>query len=879
MSLNNLSATNASGALFDAGDFVQNKRVVSNNQILYYTDLVSGVKCGFVWKGTLPHIISTNDPNTDGGISDTAWMPIIYSGLKEKLGSEGITLNWSAHLPTVEVAYGLQKNSLNVWKVGHLASSSDYWLYSDGTVWNGTGTLGNTPQSSSGFEQITPNFNASIKTYAITATDGQTTFNIPFTFSTVNVFVNGSLQLPGINYTINGSSIVFSTELEQGDIVYVFLGNPNISTNDKLNRIYTSTAMQGQTELQVPYDFSTAIVYINGVLQNPSSAYYIGADKTITFSEELYQDDEIVVMLGDVVVNSDDYVLKDELLSNNGASIIRTNNSSTVQDALTELTDISNDIISHDPSKGSSIINYSTFIGVNFSISDYLNNGYILVNSREQLLSAVNYVNTVLKKPTEIRLARIFSPWTAAQTDIDIAWVSLVGEGGYCYIDATGIPNVEGNYWLRVYNSGASNINNLGNIYTDKLSGIFTIGPGQTSLVDAILYHAPSGSSSSFTTKNLGTMNFRTGDSYRNNAYIIKHWGRSISRCTNHIWMPSGYSNYGEAIEYFASTISTSNGVGIKNDNPNGAIRFHGGSLDYMGRIAVASAGRIELDNTHIEFNNNSNKLFDSPFETINAETSEIVINGGIILGYVSPLPEAVTTIFKCGSNTNGITINNVQLMNLTLFNPLSTINSGSSKFITNNISVIDGNGNPRVPFMKDDTQNLLYDPNFTQNSIVDWYISSDTGALVSRTEGVNLKLEKDTTVFRGTGPASMKVTKAFGIGSASEIQVRVPINSNTLTTYEMYFFGNISGSIFVNAYYVSSIYNTNIGIPVTARSVQVGPTRTITASQMTDWVRVSQQQQRNYTPEWATHLVIRVQLSSISAGSFNIDDVKVTQL
>lgn len=313
MSLNNLSATNISGALIDAGDFVVNKRLVSNNQILYYTDPITSIKTGYVWKGTLPHITSTNNPNTDGGISDTAWVPVIYSKLKEKMESEGLSLNWNAHLPTVEVAYGLSKNSLKMWKSGSTATSSDYWLYTDGTVWNGVGVLGSTPETSTGFEKITPNFNASIKTYSASATDGQTVFNIPFTFSTITVFVNGSIQLPGLNYTVSGSTLTFTTELEAGDLLYVFIGNPNISTNDKLNRIYTANAMQGQTTIQVPYDFSTAIVYINGVLQNPSTAYSIGADRIITFSEELYQDDEIIVMLGDVVVQSDEYVLKNEL--------------------------------------------------------------------------------------------------------------------------------------------------------------------------------------------------------------------------------------------------------------------------------------------------------------------------------------------------------------------------------------------------------------------------------------------------------------------------------------------------------------------------------------------------------------------------------------
>jgi hypothetical protein len=38
---------------------------------------------------------------------------------------------------------------------------------------------------------------------------------------------------------------------------------------------------------------------------------------------------------------------------------------------------------------------------------------------------------------------------------------------------------------------------------------------------------------------------FGVGDTYGQNAYIIKHIGRAIQRCVNHVWMPSGYSNYG----------------------------------------------------------------------------------------------------------------------------------------------------------------------------------------------------------------------------------------------------------------------------------------------------------------------------------------------
>lgn len=531
---------------------------------------------------------------------------------------------------------------------------------------------------------------------------------------------------------------------------------------------------------------------------------------------------------------------------------------------------------------GAGKVGFQTLLGVSFSLQDYLQEGFIRVKSRDELVSAVNYVNTVVKKATEIRLSRVFAPWTAAQTDLDITWVSLVGEGGFCKIDASGIPDVEGNYFLRLYNSGTSNINSLANIYADKICGVFVLGPGANSNVDAVLYHAPAAAIiSSFTTRNFGTMSFRAGDKYQNNAYIIKHWGRSISRCQNLVWMPAGYSNYGEAIEYHGSTMSTaSGGIGVQNNNANGAIRFFGGSIDYVGRVAIATAGRIEFNGTHIEFNNSSNQLSGIPFETSTNETAEIVIDGGEILGYVNPLPAAVTTIFRCGAGTNGITLNNVKLMKLAMATGNYNINDGTGPFKTNGVVCIDGAGNPGIPMLKSNTQNLIFDPDFTQTGIVDWYISADTGALVSRTQGVNLTLTKDTTEFRTPGTASLKVSKIYGIGSAGEIQIRVPIKAGKLAMYELFVKGvGLTGTLFVNAYFASSNYNTSLGVPVTARAVQVGPTRSVAAADMTDWARLAQQSARYYTPEWATHLVLRVQLSSLSAGTINIDDVKVTEL
>ncbi|HGO5397445.1 TPA: hypothetical protein ACK2W2_006283, partial [Klebsiella michiganensis] len=171
-------------------------------------------------------------------------------------------------------------------------------------------------------------------------------------------------------------------------------------------------------------------------------------------------------------------------------------------------------------------------------------------------------------------------------------------------------------------------------------------------------------------------------------------------------------------------------------------------------------------------------------------------------------------------------------------------------------------------------------DPNFTQAGIVDWYIASDTGVLTSRTDGVNMKLVKDTVTFRPGGDASMKVTKAYGVGSAAEIHVRVPIRAGKLAMYQLYMKGAaLTGNIFVSAYYSATQYHNQIGVPVSARSVQFGPARTVDATNLTDWVRIYQQAGRYYTPDWATHMVLRINLTSMSDGDLYIDDAKVTEL
>ncbi|HHD2873267.1 TPA: hypothetical protein ACNZ83_004254 [Klebsiella pneumoniae] len=529
---------------------------------------------------------------------------------------------------------------------------------------------------------------------------------------------------------------------------------------------------------------------------------------------------------------------------------------------------------SGEPGMGADMLAFRDMLGRSSTVGDYLRDAYIRVHSRYELLQAIEHINNDLQHPAEIRLARNFASWNDAKTDIDITYASIVGEGGNVVIDAQGIPDAAGNYFMRIFNSKKSDINNLANIFTVKQQGLTVIGPGRNSNVAFNVFQG-----SGFMTLGTTAQEFGIGDVYQQNAYIIKHIGRAIQRCVNHVWMPSGYSNYGEGIGYVSCLLSTSAGVGVRNDNPNGAIRLIDCSLDYMGRIAVTNGGRIEFSECHIEVNNASNKLTGIPFETASSERAEIIVDGGEILGYVAPLPESVSTIFRCGANTNGIKLTDVNLMKLVLPAGNYEINDGAGPFITRGITTIGGGGNTLVPMLKSDRQNTLSDPLYTRPTIMDWYITQDMAEIKSRTAGYNLNLTVSTDTSL-SGTKSMKVAKSFGVGSLSEIKLRVKAAPGSLSQYALYLKGAaLTGQIFVEFYYATTQYQNQYGTPITGRDEQVGPTRTIDAASLADWVRVDQQLFRSYTPEWAEFMVIKITLSGMSAGSLYVDKVKVTNL
>ncbi|AKA61851.1 tail protein/adaptor protein [Proteus phage vB_PmiP_Pm5460] len=65
------------------------------------------------------------------------------------------------------------------------------------------------------------------------------------------------------------------------------------------------TAKGGETELRPPYDFESALVFINGVFQHEISGAYLIRDNKIILAERLLRDDEVYLLIGSRVASPD----------------------------------------------------------------------------------------------------------------------------------------------------------------------------------------------------------------------------------------------------------------------------------------------------------------------------------------------------------------------------------------------------------------------------------------------------------------------------------------------------------------------------------------------------------------------------------------------
>ncbi|WP_261803232.1 phage head-binding domain-containing protein [Serratia nematodiphila] len=534
---------------------------------------------------------------------------------------------------------------------------------------------------------------------------------------------------------------------------------------------------------------------------------------------------------------------------------------------------------------GASGVGFKSLIDKTYTVTEYLNDDFILVSSRDELVAAQDVIKTVTLKRTEIRLARDFSPWTAAKTDIDLAWVTISGHADGTYIDASGIPNASGNYFMRFYNSGAQNINGLGFLEGLRVRGINVKGPGRATSVDCFLFHSPEGSIGNVSWGYCNTQEFGRGVVIGTNAYIIHMYGVNIARCNGAgLAMPAGYSNYGENISMHGGTIGVSGGPGIYSENGDGSIQLFGVSIDYCGRAIITRGGDVYMHGGHVEFHNSVNPLTGVPFSCTVANNARITLNGTKVVCIASSgMPYDLVEI---SGDVDGIYFIDWIPQNLKS-SPGGTgrwkTNASKGVFLSRRAQVRDYGGNYGLTFGQSSSENLMLDGDNENpsNLVQDWYVDRSTNAPTSRTSAANINLTVSTD-DAVTGSKCLKVTSTVAGGNHGvAFIVPVEIACQQAWAFSMKSFGNLTGNVSVAYDFVAVQGYSPVGIPVIAKSYGSLGLRNLTLTTGMSWATVASYPAKNATPTGATHLRVSVNSSGMSgaAGGYMIDAAAVYQI
>jgi hypothetical protein len=516
------------------------------------------------------------------------------------------------------------------------------------------------------------------------------------------------------------------------------------------------------------------------------------------------------------------------------------------------------------------------FIDEKRSFSGALVSDSIIVSSRDELLAAQDFIKLTIKKRTEIHLAKDFKPWVAEKTDIDLAFVTLIGHADGTVIDASGIPDVEGNYFIRFYNSGALDLGQLPNLGGARMIGTLVQGPGRQSKVIGRLFHSPEGLLGNVVMGAVTLTEFGRGDVYQTNSYNICHFGAQIFRSGIHIDMPAGFPNCGENIAYFGGVIATSAGIGVRNSNANGEFYLAGVSIDYVGRILEANAGSIVIHGGHHEFNNKSSPVSAIPYFCGKHQSASIVIRDATIMGFIKgKLP--VDAIVESVKGGGGVYFYGCRLLNL--LTQKDTFKIGDGIFSAVDSRLLDGNGNFAVSLLLSQAENQLADGDFSSDQGGDWAVSSDqSGRPTANTVAPETKYKLQQQVKE----KNLEVTKLAQSGEPLSLVAMTTARRLQNYTYSFNIKGDgkSTGKIFVAAYFVSVSHFSESGNAQLKRKLQHGPVREIEIGSLgSNWQRVVQSPLRLQAPEWATHYMLVVNAQGMSPGSFSLADALVTSM
>jgi hypothetical protein len=436
------------------------------------------------------------------------------------------------------------------------------------------------------------------------------------------------------------------------------------------------------------------------------------------------------------------------------------------------------------------------------------------------------------------------------------------------------------------------------------VEGIELIGPGPTVGVSGVLYKSFSNLDGNLVRIDRSSIHsFGYGLNLQDGAYLTQFNGVDITEngiCINY---PGGV-NSGENFRFYGGTLGNSS---VSVNNPGGAeFTFFGTALDYATQAITNNAGRIELHGVHAEMDVPVTAGYPL-FQCINGGCIEM--HGGMFLGAGS-VDTAAEPPINLASAMSTFIFNGTQVYNLSSAAGVAASGPGMLRFehwrntgnpnigptlLSNSVAMdlLGGSGTFEtlaysVPFTGVDPSGInlaggLYPPSGS-TSVSQWSSSAYTVGV--------------STAQAQSGTRSLSVQKTLGNGTTGQLAFIVPAQPghDMLGTISFLFPNNVgtgTGTLYFRSYWAKVIAYDTYGRPIFdnqnmfrgENDIQVplaGSNTWITRAISTQYTTDSSVPTSDVSPgapQWATHLAVLIDMESIPAMTFFIDNFIINQL
>lgn len=453
-------------------------------------------------------------------------------------------------------------------------------------------------------------------------------------------------------------------------------------------------------------------------------------------------------------------------------------------------------------------------------------------------------------------------------------------EGNGTKIDATTL--VTGPLFTVTQTSSLGLAENLKN----SMRGFYFSGPtGGATTIDLFVFNTTAGNSSSkYSFKNITANGFRHDEVYENGAYLVDFDEFTYQQYkVSSIYMPDGFSNYGENITHGAGVVAQGPLAVDSEANANtNTFRFVTTSFDNNVVIAQATKGLIEFVNPHFELSGTSNLAGPILVASNNSGASIRISGGDLLLDGSGPFSTASALFEADGAGT--IDIDNMFMHNTGLTS--GTYGTGTGLInITRTRGYATSLGNASIEGIGGPQENYMADGGFENASPTDLiFISSDTQTIVNRLVGGNVTITDDSATCGGhSGSKSLRLAKAFGSGSNAVVYIAAPVEPNKMVLASSYWSvpTTQTGTVNLNLFFLQITGFDGNGLPVRGQqSSSLGNVNPSLSGTPITWTKFANTQSPSFiVPYWANYIVEQVNMNSMNAGSFCIDDFVVNTM